>query len=196
MGIYQYTLRAGTKTVGDVEIAHFEYAYKRSWDYMPGQPAVARIEAAAHRAYAKLSDKGVRYFVPGKYEYAAGEVGLPVYLAPGSVPSQYCEEVSERHYKRAGTLYKRNGRFSFFNAGDALVGESCRDGAAVFYVTERDEAGNMAGTREFASRDEAARFAITEGHAGRYCEDIDNAARRRAHDEGVASGRIKVFAAK
>jgi hypothetical protein len=86
MGMYQYTLRAPTKTVSGVEIGQFKYAYKCGWgtaDSRIGRAASALAEEAAY----KLERRGVTHFVHGDWHD-----GQPIYWASKPI-AEYTEEL-------------------------------------------------------------------------------------------------------
>ena len=66
MGIYRYTLRAGTKTLGNVEVGQFKFAYKEHWDAHRSKVCMS-LEAAGERACEALRDRGVELFVQGDW---------------------------------------------------------------------------------------------------------------------------------
>lgn len=92
MGIYQYTLRADTKHVGGLEIAHYQFAYKlTSWPSAEFERRMDNYSRHADNARAKLGH--VRHFVQGPWDYA--EDGLPVFACDG-LRSEFTEEWRDR----------------------------------------------------------------------------------------------------
>lgn len=66
MGVYRYTLRAGTKRLGGHEIGQFKFAHKVFWgDHR--DPVCARLLKAGERAASKLQRMGCKLFVHGSW---------------------------------------------------------------------------------------------------------------------------------
>lgn len=108
MGIYQYTLRADTKTVGGLEIAHYQFAYKvTGWPSAAFERRMDNCSRHAENARAKL--RHVRHWVQGQWDYAADKSGLPVYACPDGLRSEFTEEWKDRPI--VGVLRKVKGRY-------------------------------------------------------------------------------------
>lgn len=123
MGMYQYTLRAGTKTVDGVEIARYGYAYKRGWEWQPGRHdgSIGRKIAAydAQAADAAYKNRHVTHAIVGEWSYKDGEP-VPVHLVEGGLPDQLNDHFSERR-PVVGYLVKRNGRYRFEEPATAMA---------------------------------------------------------------------------
>lgn len=176
MGVYRYTLRARTKTVSGVEIAHFAFAYKHGWGWeRDNERLVSQLETAGFRACDKLTARGVHHFVGFPFGRADCTGGLPVYFTPDALPPLYTEEPPPSA-KRIGTLRRApSGRYRFINYAPLMVGELCREGVPVFYVTEPDGEG---GTRyvEFPERAAAEHYAAATGLVAAYIRDCEKTA--------------------
>jgi hypothetical protein len=118
MGTYAYTLRAKTKTVADIEIGHYEYAYRCGWRCGPGcgdrviDALCSRAEDAEHR------NKHVRHFVLGKFERAS-EHPKPIYRIDRAPAGLIIEEI--RGSEIIGYLVKRKGRYVIENPVTAIL---------------------------------------------------------------------------
>lgn len=125
MGMYQYTLRAGTKTVNDIEIASYEYAYKLGWEWYPGQTRgrIGRKIAAfdAQAANAQYKNRHVKHAIHGSLKEIKEGESRSVHYFENGLPDQLCEGISSNRYPVVGYLVKRNGRFRFEQPATAMA---------------------------------------------------------------------------
>lgn len=141
MGVYRYTLRAGTKNVRGVRVGQFKFAYKCFWgDHR--DPVCVRLEKAGDRAAAKLRKEDVRLFVQGDWHD-----GQPIYWTDTAFGA-FTEELNTT--PRVGTLCKdEHGRwFILLKTDEELLAEFPEIGVL---QTEQGKVWYVNGLREFRS---------------------------------------------
>ena len=146
MGIYVYTLRAGTKKLGGaatpVEIGQFKFAFKPFWRQDEDR-VVQSLLAAGKRARDKLQARGVQLFVKGDWHD-----GQAVHWAPGAFAELTEEFTSCPH---VGWMCKTsNGSWLYLaKTSEQLL----RDFPEIGVLHGEDEDGNYQPKYYFTDRD-------------------------------------------
>lgn len=107
MGVYCYTLRAGTKVVSGVEIGRTAYSYKCHWgDH--SSPVVRRKHAAAERA--REANPNLTLVIMGDYKDAECHEGIAVFQVSDRMEF-FLDTNSPGPV--VGKLYKVRGRYVY-----------------------------------------------------------------------------------
>ncbi len=106
MGVYESTLRSETRVISGIEIGRFTYAYKHSWDNMPGGRSRTVRRAEFHAETAADKNRKVRHFIMADSFDEATKEGYFVHQIDRDPPMS-CSEL--RDSKVIGYI-RRDGR--------------------------------------------------------------------------------------